>query len=90
MSNPDLAAWIQVALGVLSLLISIVALWKNSQTAIRIRNLEARVNTFVQSAVQNPDIATGGGGGGGPGGGRGGDGGSVNYQPTQANRGRQG
>jgi hypothetical protein len=90
MSGSDLAGWISAIAGVLALLVAIVSYWKNSQNSLKIRRLESRVNSIVQSTVQNPAISTGGGGGGGFGGGRGGDGGSVTYQPTQMSNGQQG
>lgn len=89
MSNADLAAWVSVAVGVLSLIVAIVSLWKSKQNAAKVHRLEATINILAQSAVNDPTIATGGGGGGGFGGGRGGDGGSVNYQPIQVSNVRQ-
>ena len=86
MSGSDVAAWISAATGIISLVVAIVALRKSSRNATNIQNLEAQLNTVVQSVVHRPTIygGSGGGGGGGAGGGAGGAGGGVAYDPIQS------
>jgi hypothetical protein len=78
MLSSDIANWIIAITGVLSLIVSIIAL-------VRANEAKRKVNEIIQSAIHRPMISGGGGGGGGggPGGGTGGAGGGVQYDGSQ-------